>query len=298
MGYLIALIPPFLDSVAIYVDKFLLSKHEINSTIITLYSGFFAFVAGLLIWFFLGFYFIDAKSAIIIAAAGFLGIFYLFAYFKALTYDEGSRVGSLFQLVPVIVLFLSFVFLGEKLHPKQYIGAILVVIAGFSLSLQRDDLGKFKLNKAFWFMLLSSFLSAMVYVSFKLGVMDVGFWQALPYEGLGSGLAMFSILFYGKNFRLLIKSKKLFKTKALTYMTIVELLSRVSRYILFLALSLIPASIASVLMGVQPLFLLILGLCLSLFFPHLIKEVIDKKTVVFKLLAFFIILVGLSLIFL
>ena len=298
MGYSIALIPPFLDSIAVYVDKFLLSKFDINSTIITIYSGFFAFLTGLIILIFTGYSPVDTKSAAIIFLSGFLGIFYLFAYFKALTYDEGSRVGALFQFIPVMVLILSFLLLGEKLLFKQYVGASFIIAAGFLLSIQRLETGIFRVNKAFWFMLLACFFSASVYVLFKLGVKEIGFWGSLPYEGFGSLAATLCILAYGKNFALLKDTKKVFTKKIVGYMTIVEFLARVSRYILFYALTLIPASIASVLMGFQPLFLLLLGVGLSVWFPHIIKEVVTKKTIGLKLGATAGIFVGLYFIFL
>src|SRR5258708_34732446 len=107
MGYILALIPPLLDSFAVYLDKFLLSKHKINTTILAFYSGLFAFFSGMLILLITGLYPTDIKTASVIMASGFFGIFYLLAYFKALTYNEGSRVGSLFQLTPVLVLLLS-----------------------------------------------------------------------------------------------------------------------------------------------------------------------------------------------
>jgi drug/metabolite transporter (DMT)-like permease len=298
MPYAIALIPPFLDSIAVYLDKFLLSKFDINSTIITIYSGFFAFLAGLIVLLFTGYSPVDTKSAFIIFLSGFLGIFYLFAYFKALTHDEGSRVGALFQFIPVIVLLLSFLFLGETLLPKQYLGALFIIAAGFLLSIQKLKTGFFRVNKSFWFMLLACFFSASVYVLFKLGVKEIGFWGSLPYEGFGSLVATLCILLYGKNFILLKNTKNIFTKQIVGYMTIVEFLARISRYILFYALTLIPASIASVLMGFQPLFLLILGVILSLWFPHVIKEVITKKTIGLKLGATLGIFVGLYFIFL
>lgn len=300
MGYFIALIPPLLDSIGIYLDKFLLSKYDVNSTIITLYSGFFAFFASILILLFTGFSHDDIKTILILLASGFFGVFYLFSYLKALTYDEGSRVGSLFQFVPVLVLFLSFIFLGEKLQIKQYLGSLIIIIAGFSLSLQKAEVGllKIKINKAFWYMLLSCTLSALVYVSFKLGVKQVGFWGTLPYEGLGSGLATLCILGYRDNLKLLRNTRKSFKPKALLYMTLVEFEYRISRYILFFALTLIPASIASILMGFQSLFLFIIGLVLSLKFPHLVKEVVTKRTIGLKIIATACFLIGLYLILL
>lgn len=298
MGYLIAFFPPVLDSIVIYLDKILLSKYNINPTIITLYGGFVAVFTGVIVMAFTGLVPVDTKTGVILVASGFLGVFYAFSYYKALTYDEGSRVGSLFQFIPVIILIFSFFVLGEKLQTKQYIGAILVVFSGFSLSVKKNDLGAFKINKSFWFMVISCLFSAFVYVLFKLGVKEIGFWGALPYEGLGGGLATLCILFFGKNFKLLVKTKKVFKKKILTYMTVVELLARFSRYILFFVLTLIPASMASVIMSTQPFFLIILGVVLSVLFPHLIKEEIDRKTIGKKILATIGIFIGLSLIFL
>ena len=299
MGNFIALIPPFLDSIAVYVDKLILSKYNINVTILTLYSGIFAFVIGLIVLLFTGLYVVDQKSTLILVASGFFGIFSLFTYFKALTHDEGSRVGSLFQFIPVIVLVLSFIFFGEKLQLKQYIGSALIILAGFFLALQKTDRGIVKLNKAFWLMILSSLFSAFVYVLFKFGVKQAGFWGSLPYEGFGSGLGTISILMYRNNFKMAIKyTKKHMSQKILIYMTAVEFLARVSRYVLFFALTLIPASIASVLMGFQPFFLLIIGIILSLWFPNLMKEVVTKKTVGLKILATIGIFTGLYLIFL
>jgi drug/metabolite transporter (DMT)-like permease len=298
MSYFIALVPPFLDSIAVYVDKFLLSKFDVNSTIITIYSGLFAFLAGLIVLLFTGYTPVDTKSALIVFLSGFLGIFYLFAYFKALTYDEGSRVGALFQFIPVMVLILSFLLLGEKLLFKQYIGTTFIVVAGFLLSIDKLGTGVFRVNKAFWFMLLACFFSASVYVLFKMGVKELGFWVSLPYEGFGSLAATLCIILYRENFALLRNSKKIFTKTIVGYMTLVELLARISRYVLFYALTFIPASIASVLMGFQPLFLLILGVGLSLWFPYIIKEVVTKKTVGLKLGATAGIFLGLYFIFL
>jgi bacterial/archaeal transporter family protein len=298
MGYFFALLSPFLGSIAVYLDKFLLTKYDINPILITLYSGFFAFVSGCLVLLFTGLSNSAVKSVLILVASGFFGIFYLLAYFKALTYDEGSRVAALFQFIPVIVLLLGFIFLHENLTIKQYVGSCFIIFAGLLLSVRISEINHFQINKAFWFMLLSCFFSALVYVLFKFGVKQIGFWGSLPYEGFGSGIATACILFYGNNFKLLKKSKKIFKKKVLLCMTIVELEYRISRYILFFALTLIPASVASILAGVQPFFLLIIGIILSLWFPSIIKEDVTKKIVGIKLIAFLGIFVGLYLIFL
>lgn len=298
MGYIFSLIPPFLDSIINYLDKFLLSKYNINSTAITIYSGFFALFSGVIVLMLTGFHLTDFKTTLIITASGFMGVFILLSYFKALTLDEASRVSSLFQLVPVLVLLLGGILLGEKFLFKQYVGSFLIIASGFLLSIQKIHTRVLAINKAFWYMLLASFFSALVYISFKLGVKELGFWPAIPYEGLGSGLASLCILLYGKNLKNLKEERKKISKKVFAYLTISEVIYRSSRFSFYFALSLIPASIIAVLQGFQPLFLLIEGIILSLWFPQIIKEVVTKRTVGIKTVSVIGIFIGLSLIFL
>lgn len=298
MGYIFSLFPPFLDSVVIYIDKFLLSKHNINSTALTIYSGFFAGASGLVILCFTGFHPIVFQTAVIISIAGFFGVLYLLAYFKALTLDEASRVGSLFQLTPVMVLILSFVFLGETLLLKQYIGSFLIIIAGFLFSIKKIDSGVFKINKAFWYMVISCFLAAFIYILFKLGVKEVSFWHAIPYESLGNTIAAICILFYGNNYKMVKKELKGIPKNIFLYLLISELIYRCSRFSLYFAILLIPASLVSVLQGFQPIFLLIIGVILSLWFPKVLKEVISKEALGIKIVSIILIFIGLYLIFL
>jgi drug/metabolite transporter (DMT)-like permease len=297
MIYFLAVIPPFLDSIANYLDKFLLSKYNLHYRFLTLYSGFFAFITGIFVLLFTGLASINIFSAFILLSSGFLGIFYLFFYFKALTYGEGSRVGSLFQFIPVLVLFLSFIFLGEKLLLKQYLGSLFIIVAGVLLSIQKERRKFFTLNKSFWCMLLSCTFSAFVYVLFKLGVQSVGFWRSLPYEGFGAGLATLTLIVSHPHF-IEFKKEKFFTKKIMIALTIVELITRISRYILFFVLTMLPASLVSIFLGFQPFFLLIIGIVLSVWFPHILKEVVTKKTLSIKVISVLLLFVGIMFIFL
>src|SRR5258706_5183989 len=194
MGYIFALIPPFLDSIINFLDKFLLNKYNVSTTFLTIYSGIFAFVTGLIIISFTGLYSTDLKTIIVLLASGFCVLFMLAAYFKALALDEASRVASLFQFVPVFVLILSFIFLHENFFLKQYIGCLLLIVACFFFTIRKFDQTIIKANKAFWYMALASLLSALVYIFYKVGVKEIGFWQSIPYESMGNGLAVIFLL--------------------------------------------------------------------------------------------------------
>src|SRR5579863_6963185 len=119
MGIFFAILSPFIDSIINYIDKFALEKYEVPGIVITLYSCAFAVLVGLTVIIFAGFHPIDLKSAIVIITSGFITALFLLPYLKAISLDDVSLIGPFIQSVPVFVLVLSFLFLGEKLYPKQ-----------------------------------------------------------------------------------------------------------------------------------------------------------------------------------
>lgn len=298
MNYLIPLIPPFINSIINYFDKFLVSNQNINPTALTIYNGLFAFLSGFIIFLFTGYHFVEFNVALLLFLSGFFSVFMVLLYYKALSLDEASRVGPLFQFAPVMVIILSYFFLDEVFSFKQYAGCFMIIIAGFLLSVRKLKPGLFKINKAFWYMFAASLLLASVFIFFKIGLGKIGFWMTIPYEGLGNGIGALIITFYGKNFALLKSETKKIPKKIFAYLTLSEALYRVSRYTLYFALIMIPASIVSVLQGFQSFFLVIEGIILSLWFPNILKEVVSKQTISLKILAVVCIFAGLYLIFL
>ena len=188
--------------------------------------------------------------------------------------------------------------MGEKLNTKQYIGCIGIIASSFFLSLKKPDIKILKLRPTFWYMLLSSFLFAFSIILYKFGVQEIPFWNTLPYEGLGMALGALSILLYKNNGKIFLHETKKFPKKIFAWMSINEGVFVLSRYTTYFALSLVAASIVNVLSGFQPLFVLIYGIILSLWFPHVIKEVITKQTVGIKVASIVGIFIGVSLIFL
>lgn len=297
MGIFFAILSPAIYGINNYIDKFFLEKYKISPVVITVYSGIFAFLAGLIVLGFTGFYKADIKSVLIIIGSGFLTNIYVLPYFKALNLDETSRVIPLFQFVPVFVLILSFLFLGEKLNLGQYLGALSIVIGSFLISLEKFNAKIFKIRPAFWYMMLSSFLFSISVVLYKLGVEEIPFWNTLPYEGLGIGIGALTIFLYKNNKKAFIKETKGFSKKVYGLMSVNESVYVTARYTTYFALSLVTASVVNVLGGFQPFFVLVYGLILSLFFPFILKETISKKAVGQKLISIALIFLGVYLIF-
>lgn len=298
MNWLIyALLSPAIFGITNYIDKFLLEKHNISPTVITIYSGIAGLTAGIVVLFLIGFYPVDLKSASILLASGFLTSIYLLPYYKALSLDETSLVVPLLQTYPIFVLILGFIFLGENLSLQQYVGSLFVIIAALSLSVENLKGKIFKLRKSFFLMLLSSFLFALAQLLYKFGVINIPFWNTLPYEGFGIALGALAVLIYKGNLNRFVKETKKFKRRIFVFVGINELIYLLARYTGYFAISLASVGIVSVIAGIQPLFTLIYGIILSLWFPFILKEVITKKTLGLKLFSIIMLILGFYFIF-
>ena len=297
MGIFFAILSPALYGINNFIDKFFLEKYRLHPVIITIFSGIFACFTGVIILLFAGFYTNDIRSIFIIVCSGFLNALYVLPYFKALSEDETSRVIPLFQFVPVFVLVLSFFFLQERFYVMQYIGCVIVIVGSFLLSLKTFSIKIFAIRPALWFMLLSSFISSLSIILFKLGVKMVPFWQTLPYEGFGMRLGSLAILSYKQNFQLWKKETKRFRTNIYLLMSVNESMYILARYTGYFAISLISVSIATILGGFQPFFVLLYGIILSIYFPKIMKESMAQKVLFQKSVSIAVIFLGIWLIF-
>ena len=297
MGILFAILSPAIFAVSNYIDKFLLEKHNISPTVITVYGGIFAFTAGLLVLLLTGFYPIDSKSLMVILTSGFLTSIYLLPYYKALQTNETSLVISLLYLYPVFVLLLGYLLLGESLTTRQYIGSFLMIAAGCLLSIKKTKGKTYRLKRSVLFVFLSAFLFACAQVLYKFGVMEIPFWNTLPYEGFGIALGSLSIFLYKKNTKIFKKESSRLKQKVILFIGINEAVYILARYTGYFAISLIPVGLVSVIGSLESLFVLIYGMILSIWFPKVLKEAIIKKTLGLKLVSVLMIIIGSYFIF-
>lgn len=297
MGIFYALLSPAVFSVTNYIDKFLLEKHEISPVVITIYGGLFAFVAGVIALVLTGFYPVDTKSLLILLVSGILTSIYLLPYYKALSIDETSNVVPLFQFYPIFVLILSFIFLKEGFSVTQYFGSALIVAAGFLLSVEKVEGKLFSLRKSFFYMMLSCLLFAIAQVLYKFGLVEIPFWNTLPYEGFGIALGAILIASYKGNLKQFKQETAKFKKIVFAFLTLNEIVYIIARYTGYFAISLISVGLVSILGGIQPLFVLIYGVILSVWFPKILKEVITKKTLGFKFTAIIVLIIGSYFIF-
>ena len=289
---LFAILGPALFGINNLIDKYILDKHIRGVGAFTIIYGIVSFVVSVLLFVLIGFKFLDSKSTFLILSAGAIQIVTFLTYFKSLTLDEASRVTPLFQFIPVFALIFAALFLGEVLKPIHLLGFLLIFVGGFLLSGKNLDKKVFSPRPAFWYMFVASLGSASLGVIFKFVYGLNTFWQTIAWENLGIGISslfLFLIPTYKKQF---VKSVKGLKKMVYAAVLINELVFFLGRLSLRYAFTMTSVALVTVLMGVQPIFVLIYTILLTLIAPQIIKENINSKVVMQKLLLMLIILAG------
>lgn len=297
MNWLIfALLGPAIWSINNFIDKFILDKHVKEVGALTIIFSIANLIISLFIFVVHGITILRFPSSLLVLVAGILQIVVFLAYFKALSLDETSRVVPLFQLIPVFTLVLGILFLGEFLNPTASLGFLFVFIGGFLLSTKKINMDVLKPGPAFWYMMLASFSSATIGILFKSVVIHNDFWTTFAYESLGIGLGGF-ILFLIPTYRSqFINTINSLEKKAYGIIAMNEIIFVLGKLGPRFAFTLAPVALVTVINGLQPFFILMYGLLLTIVAPNIIKEDISKKVLFKKFISILIIFLGIYLI--
>jgi len=292
----IAILAPIFFAIGNLWDKYLLEKHMkgAGAYIILSASVSILTVIGIIIFygieklplFQMGFLFL---SGILIVTAYLL-------YAKALELEDTSLVIPLFQLIPVFLLILGFIFLGESLSQNQLL-AFIIIFAG-SLVLGTDNFSSFKIKKAFWYMLVSSFLLAASPVIFKYISLEFGFLTTITYELLGYSIGAMGLMIFPAYRKEVFRTINSIEKKVYVYLGLTDAFDLIGQVLWKYALTLGPVALVSVVMvGIQPFFILLLAFLFTLFLPHIIKEDFSESVVVRKLIGMVVMGIGVYVLF-
>ncbi len=301
--FFIALIGPFLYALTNYIDKILLEKYFKKSGVgtILLFSSFISIFA-LPIFFFIDKTILDVSFMNILALAikGVLGIGVLWCYLIALKNEETSVVIVFYQLVPVFGSILGYFFLNETLTQIQIIAMAIIILGTTIVSFEIDIDNHFKFRKKTVLpMLVASLFWATGGVIFKSVAIEENLWRSLFWEHLMLVVVgIFIFIFirsYRDNFILAIKNN----TKSILSLNVLNESIYISANVaVAYAYLLAPIGLVLLTESFQPIFVLIIGIVLTIFFPKIIVEKIKSKHIWPKILAIIITGVGTYLLFL
>lgn len=302
--FFIALIAPILWSLVNFADKFLLSEESENSSVGSLMI--FSTFAGVIVVMFAPFFTtelfaISAINALILIVVGFLAALAIMLYLYALDAGETSVVVPFFQLIPVFAYFFAYVILGETLTTHQVIGAIVVVIGAAILSIEFHEEGGLRVRgKIALLMLGSSIIFALYETIFKVVAVDEGFIVSTFWEHVGLLLFGTILFVFFKKFRgdfLSLFRQKRKRVRILGINVGSEILTLAGNVFTNYALLLAPVALVLVVSSYQPVFVLIIGVLLTLFFPKIASEKLTAKHLLHKVFSLAVILIGTYMLF-
>ena len=297
---LLAILAHVGNGLVFIVDKSILkSKTAIGNPIqYALYSAGFAGLSLLLIpW-----AHISLTSFLIAWAfvAGTIHICALYVFFTAMQKGEPSRVVPITgSAVPLFTVVFAITFLGEQFTAKEGLGIALLIAGGMMLAIK----GVSKKGSDFVLPIIAGVLFAAYFAVTKyvydhvagqfLGIFIV----TRVIEAL---IALSGIVVMTKGFAVMPKKKR---TKNNHHRNIVTSLAFICNKTLaagaFLlqtyAISLGSVSVVNALQGVQYVFVLVLAIIVSLFFPRLFQEEIGRGAVVQKIIGIGLVSWGIGL---
>ncbi len=309
--FILALIASILWAVVVIVDKFILT-HYIKDAVS--YQVFLTLTMLPFLISLLPFTSHNTNSStptilpvIIILLGVTMGLVYVL-YNKALLIEEVSRVTPLFYLSPLFVLLFSFMFIGEGLSLRRYVGIGLMVFSAISVSVSLRRRNRDSRRQSHSHSLHIALSPALLMI-LVLDIMNAG--KDVISKLILSHLDYLSYLFWfllgniaGRPFLLLIphnREKTLMIIKTLPPK--VYLLSFISSslawtgYVLyFKAVSMTYISLVSAIPTTQPFLVFIFATLLGLFYPGLIEEKTDRRSLTIKGIAAVSVLIGAYLI--
>src|SRR5215204_6257187 len=205
-----------------------------------------------------------------------------------------QEVGPLlYQTVPIFAYFLGYFILGETITAIQGVGSFVIIMGALALSFEFGHRRRWFKRKVVGLMLAASFLNAVNGVIFKLIAVDKGFWLSLFWGFVGQvivGLIFFvCVPRYRKNFFDVIKELKI---TVLALISLSEALFTVAEGITLYATLLAPVALVLLVNSFQPLFVFVLGILLTLFFPRLGRESLGATKMLQKVLGISLLLAG------
>lgn len=281
-------------ALGVVIDKYILTKHMqdpfsyqllymITETPILLLL-LFTSISSAFPWFALG----------IVGGLGtYLG---LMLYFKAMAIEEASRVISLIYISPIFVLILASVFLEETLSLPMYFGVVFLVLGAISISYRKVKGRNSMVSPALGLLLASSVVWAGYEVLTKYVLGFIEYPSYLFWNFIGTSIIGFLLFCFPKIRGNFLRDIKRVGRTILFWRILNTSMGLIAIIFYYIAISSGLVSLVAAVSSLEPFFVFIFALLLSLFVPRILKEDIGKGAIITKALAIILIIVGTLLI--
>ena len=295
---LLGILAAFLWGVTNHIDKFMVSGIDSGKDSIKVLLVFSTFVAGIIltpVWLILSKFNIDISLASLISifAAAVVYIIAVTLYFKAMEKNDASVVVVMFQMIPVFSYIMALILFKENLTLKQIIGSLMILLSAILISFNFNGRNNKKKLKALILMTLSSFLCAVYFILFDIGLRNSSYYSCVFWYQIALliiGIVLLCIKAYRVPFKKAVKNNG----KRYLFLNISnEVINLIANALVNFANLTVPIALVNVLTGLQGAFAFILGVLGTIFIPKYIKEDLSKKVVIQKVACIILSIIGL-----
>jgi len=295
--FFLALVAPFLYALTNHIDKILLEKYFKDGGVGTLilFSALLSILAlPIILMADPTVLSVDLHNVMILSCVAILDLVILSCYLLALKGDEPSIIVVFYQLVPVLALGLGNLILGETLTTIQLIAMAIIIFGTTIVAFEIDDENNFKLRKrTILLMSLAAFAWALESVLFKVAALEENVWRSLFWEHLVLVLVGLLIFIFVRSYREHFLTALRINSGAIISLNLTnETLYMVGNIVVAFAVMLAPVALILLGESFQSVFVLGIGIFLTMFFPRIYKEKMEIRHISQKVFAILVTSVG------
>jgi transporter family protein len=286
---LFSILAAFVWALGNVLDKYIFNKWIKEPNVALLFFGFFGLISSLIVFWYSGFTYLNFHQLTTVGLVGFVYVVACKLYYTALKSGEVSVVVPLIYLDPLFTAMFAGIFINELFPAYKYIGVCLIVFGAMLISFK--DAGSLKLNKAVGLAVLSAIFFGAYNVILKSLLSEMNFWKVFAYVRFSTFVFLIPLYFvYFKQMVMILKQPKAFSVVGVS-----NVFSFTGILFYTLATSLTFITFTSTLTALQPFFVLMITLFLSIFAPKIFKEETSRRHFVQKVAAVVLMFVGIYL---
>ena len=272
-----ALLAPVIMTLINFGDKFLMERHIPAADAMLLYLTWSSFLISFTLFLLMGLPTLDTQDALILMLSGCFNVGGNFFYLRALSQEDTSTITVLLQLVPVVTLILSVIFLQEVPTGIQLAGFVCIIIAATGISRKKkaleidatQSLLLIAAGAVFWGLSVILADTVLGYLVVDLRSLFV----ATIHVSMGYFPALVLIYLLQPAMRRSFH-QSVAKTRfaPLPVLMTIQISFLFRQAALFMAMSLGPVALVTVLGGTGVFFGIVLGVLFTLLFPAIYRE--------------------------
>jgi drug/metabolite transporter (DMT)-like permease len=221
----------------------------------------------------------------------------MYAMYSALEkFDVSKVVATIGATQPIFIFGLTWVFLGHQIMPAIDIIAFIILLAG-SVIISIDK--NLKVTRDYLLVtLFSSVMFSLDYVFAKLVFSTQPFFQGIIWIGIFIFLFVLIFLLTKKSRKQIFAKEMVFNKKTEFSFILAQVSGGTANFLQSFAIFLAPAVFLPTinsLRGIQYVFLFVITLFISYFYPKILREEFSRKIIFKKIISIMFIAVGLAL---